>query len=252
MNELQTLSFQNNRVRIIDREDGPWFVAKDVCDVLEVDTTQTRRLDEDEKGLCSIQTHGGQQEMVCVNESGLYAIVLGSRKPEAKAFKRWVTHEVLPAIRHTGHYGMPRELSRLDLIDMAREAELARIQAEAEKAQLSAALASQAPKVALYDVALSAENAQTISVVAKSLDIGPFKLFAWLRDQKILMSDGSRHNLPYQRYLTAGYFSVREVPIMRSAGPELKAQTLITPKGMAYIHERWMAAHQTALREVSQ
>ena len=80
-------------------EGEPWFVAADVCRALGIDRTQTRRLDEDEKGVYSAQTPGGQQDMSIVNEPGLYALVLSSRKPEAKAFKRWITHEV---IRKTG------------------------------------------------------------------------------------------------------------------------------------------------------
>lgn len=91
-------------VRIILRDNEPWFVAADVCRALEIDKTQTRRLDDDEKGMYSIQTLGGNQEMSIVSESGLYSLVLGSRKPEAKEFKRWITHEVIPSIRKNGGY----------------------------------------------------------------------------------------------------------------------------------------------------
>lgn len=105
MNDLTV--FQNpdfGEVRTITRDGEPWFVAADVCRALEIDRTQIRRLDEDEKGVYSMQTPGGAQKMTIVNEPGLYALVLGSRKPEAKAFKRWITHEVIPAIRKTGQY----------------------------------------------------------------------------------------------------------------------------------------------------
>lgn len=105
MNELTV--FQNpdfGQVRTITRDGEPWFVAADVCRALEIDRTQIRRLDEDEKGVYSMQTPGGAQKMTIVNEPGLYSLVLGSRKPEAKAFKRWITHEVIPAIRKTGQY----------------------------------------------------------------------------------------------------------------------------------------------------
>lgn len=91
-------------VRAVTLEGEPWFVAADVCRALGIDRTQTRRLDEDEKGVYSAQTPGGQQEISIVNEPGLYALVLSSRKPEAKAFKRWITHEVIPSIRKTGGY----------------------------------------------------------------------------------------------------------------------------------------------------
>ena len=101
--------FENQEVRVIPDENGEmWFVAADVCSALNVSTEQTRRLDDDEKGLRSMQTPGGPQEMTVVNESGLYNLILGSRKPQAKAFKRWVTHDVLPAIRRTGRYAAPQ------------------------------------------------------------------------------------------------------------------------------------------------
>ena len=87
----------------------PWFVAADVCRILEIDKTQTRRLDDDEKGLYSIQTLGGEQDTVVVNEPGLYRLVFASRKPEAREFQRWVYHEVLPSIRKTGGYSVERE-----------------------------------------------------------------------------------------------------------------------------------------------
>lgn len=82
----------------------PWFVARDICKALKIETSQTRRLDEDEKGRHLLQTPGGMQEMLIINEFGLYNLVLGSRKAEAKSFKRWVTHDVLPSIRKTGKY----------------------------------------------------------------------------------------------------------------------------------------------------
>lgn len=108
MNDLKVFENPNlGKVRVIERNGEPWFVAADVCNALGIDRAQIRRLDDDEKGVRSTQTPGGAQMMNIVNESGLYALVLGSRKPEAKAFKRWVTHEVLPAIRRTGHYEAP-------------------------------------------------------------------------------------------------------------------------------------------------
>ena len=106
-NELTV--FQNDQfgsVRVIEREGEPWFVAADVCRALEI-TQPTRacgRLDGDEKGVSSIHTLGGEQELLIVSEPGLYALVLGSRKPEAKAFQRWITHEVIPSIRKHGAY----------------------------------------------------------------------------------------------------------------------------------------------------
>ena len=94
------------RVRVVECEGEPWFVAKDVCECLELtDVSKTiSLLDDDEKGTNSIRTPGGEQQMLVISEPGLYSLILRSRKPEAKAFKRWVTHEVIPSIRKTGGY----------------------------------------------------------------------------------------------------------------------------------------------------
>ena len=105
MNEMQIFEREEfGQIRTITREGEPWFVAVDVCRALEVDRTAARRLDDDEKDVRSMQTPGGLQDVTIINEPGLYTLVLGSRKPEAKAFKRWITHEVLPSIRKTGVY----------------------------------------------------------------------------------------------------------------------------------------------------
>lgn len=103
---LRTFDFDGCPVRTVRGTDGePWFVARDVAEVLDLDTAAVgRTVDADERGLHSVQTPSGVQQMVVVNEAGLYAMILKSRKPEAKRFKRWVTHEVLPTIRKTGAY----------------------------------------------------------------------------------------------------------------------------------------------------
>jgi len=114
MNQIVAFDFESNDVRVVMGEDGdPWFVAADVCAAMTLSTEQTRRLDDDEKGLRTVQTPGGQQEMVTINESGLYSLILTSRKAEAKRFKRWVTREVLPSIRKTGSYAAPGSVAAL-------------------------------------------------------------------------------------------------------------------------------------------
>ncbi len=96
--------FESHFVRTTQINGEQWYIASDVTNAIGIDRTQTRRLDDDEKGVCSIHTPSGDQEMLVINESGLYSLILRSRKPEAKRFKRWVTHEVLPSIRKTGQY----------------------------------------------------------------------------------------------------------------------------------------------------
>jgi hypothetical protein len=105
--QLVPFDFEGSQVRVVtDAKGEPWFVAADVLSTISLDRKALERLDDDEKGVNSIHTPGGTQEMTTVNEPGLYALVLGSRKAEAKRFKRWVTHEVLPAIRKTGSYAV--------------------------------------------------------------------------------------------------------------------------------------------------
>lgn len=114
MNQLVAFDFESNNVRVCMGDNGePTFVAADVLSTLNLDRKALERLDDDEKGVNSIHTPGGPQDMTVVNESGLFNLVLGSRKPEAKRFKRWVTHEVLPSIRKTGSYGSPGSLAAL-------------------------------------------------------------------------------------------------------------------------------------------
>ncbi|MCG0996815.1 Bro-N domain-containing protein [Acetobacter persici] len=109
MSTVIPFSFEEHAVRVLTREGEPWFVLADVCDVLEIGnpTMAARRLDNDEKGVNTIETLGGQQDASIINESGLYTLILTSRKAEAKRFRKWVTAEVLPSIRKTGSYALP-------------------------------------------------------------------------------------------------------------------------------------------------
>lgn len=109
MNDLQILNYHNTPLRTVEREGELWWVLKDVCEVLGIvkHTNVATRLDDDEKGACLVGTPSGQQNMIVVNEPGLYNVILRSDKPEAKDFKRWVTHEVLPTIRQKGSYSVP-------------------------------------------------------------------------------------------------------------------------------------------------
>lgn len=116
MSQIVAFDFESQNVRVVVGQDGePWFVAADVCAALTIDNHRNviARLDDDEKGVHSMDTLGGKQELAVINESGLYSLILTSRKPEAKRFKRWVTHEVLPSIRKTGGYAVPGLITSL-------------------------------------------------------------------------------------------------------------------------------------------
>lgn len=114
MNNLQVFNYNGNEVRTIQKDGEPWWVLKDVCEVLGLSSPHKvfDRLDEDEKGRNQIPTPGGEQEMTVINESGLYNVILRSDKPEAKPFRKWVTSEVLPSIRKHGAYMTPETLEQ--------------------------------------------------------------------------------------------------------------------------------------------
>lgn len=234
---LIQFEYQGQQVRTILRDGEPWFVAKDVCDVLEIVNSRDAvgRLDEDEKGVVSTDTPGGRQELQVVNEPGLYALVLGSRKPEAKAFRRWITHEVIPAIRRDGMYvtadllDNPEHLLRVTQRLVAERQ--ARLAAEAKVEEL-------APKAAFHDRVAGAVDAQSIRDVAKVLGTGQNRMFAWLRGERILMAD----NRPYQDYLDAGYFKVTEQTWAdRDGNVHLTTKTLVTGKGLTWLQKRFQA-----------
>lgn len=210
---------------ILDDKGNPWWVATDVARVLNFRDawSAVRGLDEDERGTHILCTPGGDQPLTIINEPGLYSLILRSTKPEARRFKKWIVSEVLPAIRKNGQYSVEK-IGRRELAQMVLEAE-----AEIDRANRK--IAELAPRAQGYDRVCAADNAQTMATVAKVLGTGRDRLFAFLRDKGVLQTN----NLPYQRYLNAGYFKVIEKPI--AIGDKLlnHSQTLVTPKGLDYI-----------------
>lgn len=172
MSDLIPFSFDGHSLRVVVRDGDPWFVAADACRVLDIaDVRQALdRLDDDERGLCPVPTPGGTQEVRCVSESGLYLLVLGSRKPEARAFKRWITREVIPSIRKTGSYGSdpiallgdPSVLRTL----LGNYAE--RVQRlEADVADRETRIAADAPKVEVFDRIVASGDTEGFRAAAK-------------------------------------------------------------------------------------
>lgn len=170
-----------------------------------------------------------------IPENIFYRLAMKAKNETAENFQTKVADEILPSIRKHGAYMTPQALeaaltnpdTMIQILTRLKEEQSARAAAE-QKIQLDA------PKVALYDTAMSASNDFTMERVSKTLGYGRNKLFQFLRDQKILRSN----NLPYQEYIDRGYFNVRQYSITHlTQGIENKTQTLVTPKGMAYIHE---------------
>lgn len=232
---LQIFEFEQNQVRtIISNEGEPWFVAADVCKVLQVGNSRdaVSRLDADEKDVASTDTLGGQQAMTIINEAGLYSLILTSRKPEAKAFKRWVTHDVLPAIRKTGTYQLPAD-PRAQAVILAHEV----LRLDAANKQLEAKIEADAPKLETYEAFLDATNGIPIKAFAKTLDVQPNKLFEHLRQHKVLTRIDAGY-VPYHTFRGKGLFLTRQE--LTRVG--VVSQTLLTTRGVEWLY-KFLRAH---------
>lgn len=246
MNEIQ--SFTNDQfgtVRAVRGEDGePMFVAKDVCSALEVKNSRDAlaRLDDDEKGVVLTDTPGGEQQVQAVNEAGLYVLVLSSRKPEARAFKRWVTHEVLPALRREGGYMVARE-DETPEETMARALLLAQGTMERQKRRI----AELEPKALFADAVAASDGTCLVGELAKMMrqngvEIGQRRLFARLREDGYLGKSGSNTNVPTQRAMEMGLFRIKETAVTHSDGHVTLSRTpKVTGKGQRYFIERYGA-----------
>ena len=236
MNEIKV--FDNDAfgsVRTIDREGDVWFVGKDVAAALGYSNTNdalSRHVDPEDKyqgeGVAFPDPHGTLQYPTIINESGLYSLVLSSKLPTAKQFKRWITKEVIPSIRKTGGYfATPKTYV---------EALRALADAEEEKERLSLENEEMKPKAEFYDTVAESSTTFEVGVVAKILNfgIGRNKLFKFLRNEGILNPD----NIPYQQYVDAGYFKVVEMPYGKLNGDTLVGKkTVVYQKGIDYIRK---------------
>lgn len=190
MSAVELFDFEGQVLRTLLVDGEPWFIAADVCRVLEHTnpTVAVGRLDDDERAKFNL---GRQGEATIVNEPGLYALILGSRKSEAKAFKRWITHEVLPQIRRTGQFGSQLPGSFAEALELAA-VKVRELEAAEQK------IAADAPKVAAYEALMDAEGFYSMEAAAKLGGIGRTTLFNRLRAAGVIQS-GSR--MPYQRYM---------------------------------------------------
>lgn len=253
MNHLQIFeNTQFGQLRTVEIDGEPWFIAADVCRALELDnvTNAVRRLDDDEKALISIKgISRGNDEVTAVNEAGLYSLVLSSRKKEAKEFKRWVTHEVIPSIRKHGAYMTPETIQKA-LTDPDFIIQLAtqlKTEQEARK-QLEEKVEADKPKVIFADAVSASKTTILVGELAKLLrqngiEMGQNRLFKWLRDKGYLMKTGSSQNTPTQRAMELGLFSIKETTIAHADGyTEIKKTTKITPKGQQYFINLFLKA----------
>ena len=250
MNNLQV--FKNNtfgNLRVVQKDNQTWFVAKDVCECLEIRKYRDalHRLDEDERGSVLVDTLGGRQEVGAVNEYGLYTLVFKSRKPEAHQFKRWVTHEILPTVRKHGAYMTPETIEKTltdpDFIirlatELKKEKE-ARIKAEETIIQ-------NRPKVLFADAVSDSNSSILVGDLAKILrgngvNIGQRRLFAWMRENGFLMKGTESKNMPTQRAMEMGLFKVKEGTYINGDGVNVTTKTTkVTGKGQQYFINKFL------------
>lgn len=224
------------QIRTIQLNGEPWFVANDVMRVLEVSNSKDaiRTLDDDEKsGVDIIDPHGRKQKTNCISEAGLYSIILRSRKPEAKAFKRWVTHEVIPSIRKHGAYLTPQKIEDA-LLNPDVIINLA-LQLKVEK-QKNAELTA---KAAYYDAVAGASGSTNFRDTAKMLGISEKKFIETVLGKKYCYRAVDKKIVPYSQYMVAGWFEVREVYYGSPEDPHCTIQTRITPYGRQNIYIRF-------------
>lgn len=244
-NALQVFNFEKRDIRVVMKDGEPWWVAKDVCDVLEIQNARdaVSALDDDERNTVGISDgNRGNPNMNVINESGLYTLIMRSNKPEAKRFRKWVTSEVLPTIRKHGAYMTPAKLEEVllhpdTLIKLAQN-----LKDEQEKrAALEAQAEANRPKVLFADSVTASKTSILVGDLAKLLrqngvQIGQNRLFQWLRENGYLIKrKGDSFNMPTQTAMESGLFEVLERTHSNPDGSiRITRTTKVTGKGQLY------------------
>jgi anti-repressor protein len=242
VSNLIPFSYNEKQVRVIEKDSEPWFVATDVCDLLDISNPSDAisRLSETMKGVASTDTLGGNQNCRIISEAGLYKLVFTSRKPEAEKFTDWVASEVIPSIRKHGAYMTPETLEKAILnpdfvIDLATRLKLEQQKrAEAEKK-----VEEQKPMILFAESCIASNDSLLVREVAKlaskkGIVIGEKRLWQKLRDWEVVNSS----NEPYQRSMDAGWFEIRQGTYSTPYGSETYRTPKVTPRGQIYIIER--------------
>lgn len=258
-NEIQKFDFKGASLRTLtDKAGEPWFVAKDVCDILGTDTRDLHKILESDEitnvDSIHIAQNGGKAPLI-ISEPGLYRLVMKSRKPEAKEFQRWVTHEVLPQIRKTGGYIAASE-SDSDEDIMARAVLVAQKTIERKNQQLQAKDAQikvLEPKARFADAVAASDGTCLVGELAKMLrqngmDIGQNRLFRLLQADGYLGKSGSNRNVPTQRAMDLGLFRIKETTVTHADGHTTVSRTpKVTGKGQRYFIDRYWGRAQPSL-----
>lgn len=238
MNNLQVFNYNGNEVRTIQKDGEPWWVLKDVCEVLGLSSPHKvfDRLDEDEKGRNQIPTPGGEQEMTVINESGLYNVILRSDKPEAKPFRKWVTSEVLPSIRKHGAYMTPETLEQailnpdmmIKLCTALKDEQDKNKALQAVNSSLTVDNQIMKPKADYFDELVDRNLLTNFRETAKQLQVKEKEFIRFLLEKKFIYRDKRGKIQPYADK-NNGLFKVKEFSNEKTGFAS--TQTLITPKG---------------------
>ncbi|TAH62233.1 MAG: hypothetical protein EWM50_05520 [Gottschalkiaceae bacterium] len=246
MNDLQIFNNKEfGQVRVLEKNGHPWFVARDITKILEYVNSSdalTKHVDYEDKDIAKCDTLGGKQDMVVINESGLYSLILGSKLPNAKKFKKWVTSEVLPSIRKHGAYMTDNVIDQvLNNPDFGIKL-LTELKAEREeKKLLQAKIEQDKPKVLFAEALEIAQNSILVGELAKLLarngieDMGQNRLFKWLRANGYLHKSGEQYNLPTQYSIDLEIIETKTTTINNPDGSVRVTKTpKITCKGQIY------------------
>lgn len=250
----EVATFQNaefGNIRALTIDNIPWFVGNDVARALgygngkSLPNAVSRHVDNEDKGVTEMMTPGGMQNMTIINESGMYALILGSKLPTAKKFKRWVTSEVLPAIRKHGAY-MTDEKAYDVTHNAAGLADLLQ-QAAEQLREKDVEIERMKPKELFADSVAASKTTILIGELAKimrgnGINIGQNRLFAWMRENGYLIArKGSDWNMPTQKAMDLGLFRVKETTINHADGSTTIAKTVkVTGKGQQYFINRFV------------
>ena len=253
MNDIQIFeSPEFGKVRTVTINDEPWLVGKDVAEALGYSNGRKAladHVDPEDKSTVTIRDGiQGNPNMTIINESGLYSLVLSSKLPGAKKFRRWVTSEVLPSLRKHGAYATPQTLEQM----IADPSTTIRILKELQKEQtqrkeLEAQAAADAPKVLFAKAVEASKSSILVGELAKILrqngkNVGQNRLFDWMRDHGYLIrQQGSQYNMPTQRSMDAGWFEIKESVHLDSNGNNVVTKTpKVTGKGQAYFINKFL------------
>lgn len=245
MNELRLFNFENNQVRTLLINDEPWFVGKDVAEILGYSNPRdalSKHVDSEDKNSVAIHDgNKGNPNLTIINESGVYALVFSSKLPSAKKFKRWVTSEVLPQIRKTGSYATP-QLTGEELMAKAL------IEAKSIMERQNKEITEMKPKAIFADAVATSDTSILIGDLAKLIkqngtDIGQKRLFERMRNDGYLIKKGTSKNMPTQVAMEKGLFEVKERVINNPDGStRITRTTKVTGKGQIYFINKFKNA----------